>query len=98
MRDERMIDDRAALLRAVTDSPDDPTPRLIFADWLEEHGESDAAAILRGERGAQAVRLAVELPRFFSAVALPILTICGFLRGGKESLRWRRGRTANCLH
>src|SRR5947209_17585824 len=74
-----MIDDRPALLRAVTANPDDEAPRLVFADWLEEHGEPDAAAALRGKRGAQAVRLAVELPRLLSTVALPLLTVSRFL-------------------
>jgi uncharacterized protein (TIGR02996 family) len=33
------MNDREALLRAVCENPDDDTPRLVFADWLEEHGE-----------------------------------------------------------
>jgi uncharacterized protein (TIGR02996 family) len=28
-----------ALLAAVADTPEDDAPRLILADWLEEHGE-----------------------------------------------------------
>jgi uncharacterized protein (TIGR02996 family) len=33
-----------ALLRACKDSPEDDAPRLVLADWLEEHGdESDCA-------------------------------------------------------
>lgn len=31
--------EREALLKAVCDSPDDDTPRLVFADWLQESGE-----------------------------------------------------------
>src|SRR4051794_23536084 len=33
---------RAALLAAVRDNPDDDTPRLVYADWLDENAESDA--------------------------------------------------------
>lgn len=33
-----------ALLRAVAAAPDDDVPRLVFADWLEEHGTTDADA------------------------------------------------------
>jgi uncharacterized protein (TIGR02996 family) len=33
--------------RDIKENPDDDTPRLIFADWLQEHG--DAAAAARGE-------------------------------------------------
>jgi len=32
---------------AIYDTPDDDTPRLVFADWLEEHGEEDYAALIR---------------------------------------------------
>lgn len=31
-----MNDERAAFLRAIRAAPDDDTPRLVFADWLEE--------------------------------------------------------------
>lgn len=34
--------DRLAFLRAITAAPDDDTPRLVFADWLDEHAASDA--------------------------------------------------------
>jgi uncharacterized protein (TIGR02996 family) len=33
--------------RDIKEHPDDDTPRLIFADWLQEHGDPDSAA--RGE-------------------------------------------------
>jgi uncharacterized protein (TIGR02996 family) len=36
--------DGAALLRAICDNPEDDTPRLVYADWLDEQGgESDIA-------------------------------------------------------
>jgi uncharacterized protein (TIGR02996 family) len=36
--------ERDALLRAVCENPEDDTPRLVFADWLQENGnESDRA-------------------------------------------------------
>ncbi len=36
--------DGAALLRAVIDNPDEDTPRLMYADWLDEQGgESNVA-------------------------------------------------------
>ena len=37
----------AALWRAVVDRPHDDAPRLIYADWLEEHGEPDRAEFVR---------------------------------------------------
>jgi uncharacterized protein (TIGR02996 family) len=33
------MSDRAAFLAAVRAAPDDDLPRLVFADWLDEHGD-----------------------------------------------------------
>jgi uncharacterized protein (TIGR02996 family) len=41
-----MTDD-AALLRAVVAAADDDAPRLVFADWLDETGESEQAEFIR---------------------------------------------------
>ena len=41
------MSEREALLRAICDHPDDDTPRLVFADWLQEHGEEDRAEFIR---------------------------------------------------
>jgi uncharacterized protein (TIGR02996 family) len=41
--------DHDALLRAICEHPDDDTPRLIFADFLEENGDSDRAAFVRAQ-------------------------------------------------
>jgi uncharacterized protein (TIGR02996 family) len=46
--------DRDALLNAVLAGPDDDLPRLVFADWCDEHGEPDRAEFVRVQ-----VRLAV---------------------------------------
>jgi uncharacterized protein (TIGR02996 family) len=37
----------ADFLAAVCAAPDDDTPRLAFADWLEEQGETDRAEFIR---------------------------------------------------
>src|SRR4051812_48307025 len=44
-----MFDEREALVAAIAANPDDDTPRLIFADWLQEHGEDDRAEFIRLE-------------------------------------------------
>ncbi len=36
------MSDRIALLRAILAHPGDNTPRLVFADWLEEYGDTEA--------------------------------------------------------
>ena len=41
--------DHAALLRAVFAHPDDDTPRLVFADFLDDHGEARRAAFIRDQ-------------------------------------------------
>jgi uncharacterized protein (TIGR02996 family) len=41
------MNEREALLRAVCEHPDDDTPRLVFADWLDENGEPDRAEFIR---------------------------------------------------
>jgi uncharacterized protein (TIGR02996 family) len=41
------MSDREALMRAICENPDDDTPRLVFADWLDEHGEPERAEFIR---------------------------------------------------
>jgi uncharacterized protein (TIGR02996 family) len=41
------MNDREALLRAICENPEDDTPRLVFADWLQEHGEEERAEFIR---------------------------------------------------
>jgi uncharacterized protein (TIGR02996 family) len=36
-----------AFLRAVIDEPDDDTPRLVYADWLDEHDDPARAEFIR---------------------------------------------------
>jgi uncharacterized protein (TIGR02996 family) len=70
-----MTTDRAALLCAICEDPDDDTPRLVFADWLDEHGDADRADFIRlqislhadavpeGDRSATEARVAELLGR-----------------------------------
>ena len=39
--------DEAALIRAICETPHDVTPRLVYADWLDEHGQADRADMIR---------------------------------------------------
>jgi uncharacterized protein (TIGR02996 family) len=41
------MNERDALLKAVCDNPHEDTPRLVFADWLQEHGEEERAEFIR---------------------------------------------------
>ena len=42
-----MTDDRTALLAAIRAAPDDAGPRLAYADFLEDAGDTDRAAFIR---------------------------------------------------
>jgi uncharacterized protein (TIGR02996 family) len=39
--------DREALVRAVLAAPEDDAPRLVFADWCDENGDSEWAEFIR---------------------------------------------------
>jgi uncharacterized protein (TIGR02996 family) len=39
--------DEPALLAAIAARPDDDTPRLVYADWLDDHGDADRAEFIR---------------------------------------------------
>jgi uncharacterized protein (TIGR02996 family) len=41
------MSDREALLTAIFAAPDDDAPRLVYADWLDEHEEPAQAAFIR---------------------------------------------------
>ena len=36
-----------ALLLDIIEHPDDDTPRLVYADWLDEHGDPNRAEFIR---------------------------------------------------
>lgn len=42
-----LLSQHEAFLRAIYDDPDDDTPRLVYADFLEENGDPDRAAFIR---------------------------------------------------
>ena len=42
-----MMDHEEAFLQAVCERPADNEPRLVFADWLEKHGQRDRAEFIR---------------------------------------------------
>jgi len=52
------MSDADALLRAVLAAPDDDAPRLVYADWLEEHGDGARATFIRAQ--VELARLAAD--------------------------------------
>lgn len=51
------MSDEETFLRAICADPDDDTPRLVFADWLDEQGG------VRNEQWAELIRVQVQLGR-----------------------------------
>jgi uncharacterized protein (TIGR02996 family) len=47
-----MTDDRAAFLAAIRANPEDDACRLVFADWLQEHGEEARSEFVRAQVSA----------------------------------------------
>jgi uncharacterized protein (TIGR02996 family) len=43
------VSDAEGLLQDILANPEDDAPRLVYADWLEEHGDADRAAFIRAQ-------------------------------------------------
>ena len=67
-----VVTERETLLAAVLDHPADDTARLVWSDWLEEHGEVSFGRFLRAGVVASKYRCAqvVEDREFFDALAV----------------------------
>ena len=69
------MSDRAGLMRAVIEQPDDDTPRLALADWFEENGQPARAEFIRvqleiarpGDDGARLKKLAAREKELYEA-------------------------------
>jgi uncharacterized protein (TIGR02996 family) len=55
----------AGFLQAIAEQPDDDTPRLVSADWLDEHGDPARAEFIRVQielaKGVRGSRRRLEL-------------------------------------
>src|SRR5437660_12362611 len=56
-----------ALLQAVIEAPEDDGPRLVLADWLEEHGQPERAEFVRTQ--VELARLEEWGPRRYDLAA-----------------------------
>ena len=98
-----------ALLEAIKDNPDEDTPRLVLADWLDEQGNEldseraafireDVAAALEKERGA---RPPVRHPAFSDAYGAPDARArrwLGPIAEVAERCGFERGLPSVCFH
>src|SRR5580698_5779233 len=56
------MNDGNALSRAIIARPEDDTPRLVYADWLEENGREEEAEFIRVE--CRLERASPDVPEF----------------------------------
>jgi uncharacterized protein (TIGR02996 family) len=56
------MDTQQAFLRAIIEEPDDDTHRLVFADWLDDDGQSAWAALIRAQCGLNRLLLPCDDP------------------------------------
>lgn len=57
-----MVSTQYDFLPSIIDAPDDDAPRLVFADWLEENGDTERAEFIRIQ--CELARLGEDDPRF----------------------------------
>jgi uncharacterized protein (TIGR02996 family) len=57
------MSDSESFLRAIRANPEDDTLRLVFADWLDEHGQPDRAEFIRLQVELDPVRDRLDDPR-----------------------------------
>jgi uncharacterized protein (TIGR02996 family) len=84
--------ERATFLRAVRDNPDDDLPRLVYADWLEEHGgDPEWAEFIRIQCGWLVAPEGREREVHAASWRRWCITADGWQFSGVRGDHWRRG-------
>jgi uncharacterized protein (TIGR02996 family) len=83
----------AGFLEDIAANPEDDTPRLVYADWLEEHGTSEAdrarGEFIRGQVGL--AKLSLDDPRRPELEARELRLLGSYRKGWVRPLRgWTR--------
>ena len=90
------MSDEKALLAAIRDHPDEDTPRLMLADWLQDNGQPERAEFIRVQVEASRLRwndprwksLAEQAKKLFEAHGEEWIGPLGWLSpGGKTEVR-----------
>ena len=76
------MSERAAFISAILDNLADDTPRLVFADWLQEHGEEARAEFIRCQIEA------AKLPKAKREKSKPAKRTAALLK--KHEAEWRK--------
>jgi len=74
----------AAFLADIRENPEDDAPRLIYADWLEDHGEEEQAEFIRVQVEESRLHVCGCAPSLFVAPDCPVCKAVRPLRA-----RWR---------
>jgi uncharacterized protein (TIGR02996 family) len=96
--------DADPFLDAIFDNPDDDLPRLVYADWLEEHGEGTYAEFIRLQcavarlpwNGPEATELWKRISPVWNRLEEEWWPIAWLLRG-IDATHFRRGFYAEVL-
>ncbi|VTR96727.1 Repeat-companion domain protein OS=Isosphaera pallida (strain ATCC 43644 / DSM 9630 / IS1B) GN=Isop_0391 PE=4 SV=1 [Gemmata massiliana] len=77
------MSDETALLAAIYANPDEDTPRLVYADWLDEHGDPARAEFIR-------VQIELASRDDYSTEEYARLNARGHQLQGAHAARWLR--------
>lgn len=76
-----MTDLHTGFLLDIIENPADDTPRLVYADWLEDHGEPERAEF---------IRLQVELAHLEEALASDLSRTATSILERRDELKQRK--------
>lgn len=70
-----MQEDKASLIQTILDHPDEDGPRLIYADWLDEHDKPEPAEFIRVQCRINVIQPEIRSKLFGKMIDLdPIVT------------------------
>jgi uncharacterized protein (TIGR02996 family) len=78
------MNDHDALLRAIGEHPEEDTPRLMYADWLDEHGQPERADFVRNQ--VELARPGLSAAERFPLVKKNVYYLAHHVRGWKAEL------------
>jgi uncharacterized protein (TIGR02996 family) len=78
------MNDHDALLNAIGERPEEDTPRLMYADWLEEHDQPERADFVRNQ--VELGRLHIDDPARRELVVKNVYYLSHFASGWKAEL------------
>src|SRR5688572_9295030 len=88
-----MNSDESALLQTIVENPDDDAPRLVYADWLDEHGQPERAEFIRVQCAAAQLPAGnpqrAELTKREQAILRDCLPVWKRELAGSDSIEWQ---------